>query len=80
MLIALWHCNSTNANISLLNDESPTPSTSHTNTTSLIDLGLCSSNILPDFQWNVFKEFHGNDHLPIVIKLNRQCKTPAVAR
>ena len=88
----LWHCNSTNAkgriierilddhNISLLNDDSPTHYTSHTNTTSIIDLGLCSSDILPDFQWNVLQELHGSDHFPIVIELNTQCKTPTLAR
>ena len=52
---SMLHCNSTNAkgriieklledhNISLLNDDSPTHYTSHTNTTSVIDWGLCYS-------------------------------------
>ena len=63
----MWHCNSTNAkgriiekilqdqNISQLNDYSPTHYTNHTNTTSVIDLGLCSSNILPDFLGECFE-------------------------
>ena len=88
----LWHCNNTNAkgrvveriledfNISLLNDDSPTHFTSFTNTTSIIDLGICSSHIFPEFQWNVLKELHGSDHFPIVLKLTSQQKTSAIPR
>ena len=36
--------------------------------------------IFPDFQWNVLNEFHRSYHFPIVLKLNTQCKTLAVAR
>ena len=41
---------------------------------------LCSSNILPDFQWNFLKELYGSDHFPVILKLNTQCKTPATRR
>ena len=43
-------------------------------------MGLCFSNILSDFKWNVLKEPHKSDHFPISLKLNAQCKTLAVAR
>ena len=67
-------------NISLLNDDSSTHYTSPTNTTSVIDMGLYSSNIVPDFKFYVLKELHGSDRFPKVLKLNLRCKIPAIAR
>ena len=35
---------------------------------SAIDLSICNSGILLDFEWDIIEDLHGSDHFPIIIK------------
>ena len=88
----LWGCSRTNNkgqiiekllnenSICILNDDKPTYYNLHNNATSIIDLGLCSSNVLTDFKWEVLRDLHGSDHFPIIIKLNEPKQVPTIPR
>ena len=88
----LWNSTSTNNrgriierllienNVSILNDDRATYYNLHNNTTSVIDLGLCSSEILMDFHWRVSENLHGSDHFPILLRLNEPRQVPTVPR
>ena len=54
--------------ISLLNDGSSTYSNIHTDYKSAIDLSVCSSELLVDFEWAVNEFLYGSDHFPIHLK------------
>ena len=54
--------------IILMNDKSPTRYDVHHNTSSAIDLSICSSSIALDYNWSVDKNLYGSDHWPIHIK------------
>ena len=56
-------------NISLLNDNNPTHYHIQTNTLSVIDLSICSSDCLLDFDYSVCPYLHGSDHYPVCINL-----------
>ena len=56
--------------IILLNNGSMTYHNIHTNTSSAIDLSICSSNIAVDFDWYVNTYLHGSDHYPIHLKFS----------
>ena len=76
----LWNCTNINNrgqlierlinthNISILNNNSPTYHNIYHNTFTTIDLGLCSSVVYTDFEWEVTKDLHGSDHYPILVK------------
>ena len=51
--------------VSFFNDGSMTFHNIHLNQSSAIDLSLCSSNILLDYNWSVNEYLHGSDHYPI---------------
>ena len=88
----LWHSNYINQkgqiierlinenHISILNDESPTYYNIHHNTTSIIGLGLCSSNTLLDFKWSVSSNLHDSDHYPIFIDLTTPLRLPLLPK
>ncbi|MCL4122680.1 UNVERIFIED_CONTAM: hypothetical protein GTU68_008920, partial [Idotea baltica] len=40
-----------------------------TDTSTCIDLSLCSSDAMLDFSWRVLKDDHGSDHFPVIISL-----------
>ena len=58
-------------NIALLNDSIPTHYSRQYNTTSLIDLSICSIDCLLDFNLEVMPDLQGSDHYPIKIQLNQ---------
>ena len=62
--------------ISLLNYDKPTYFNVQNNSTSVIDLGLCSSNVFVDFSWKPSDDLHGSDHFPIILKLNQPAFCP----
>ena len=70
----------TEHDISLLNDDSPTYYNLHNNSTSIIDLGLCSSNALLDFSWEVSRDLHGSDHFPIFLGINEPNEVESIPR
>ena len=59
----------TDLDISLLNNGSFTHYHVQTNTYSIIDLSLCSSEALLSFHHSVDPSLHGSDHYPIHLKL-----------
>ena len=61
--------------ISLYNDGSMTYHNIHNNTTSAIDLSICSSSILLDFIWSVNEYLCGSDHFPIHLKYIKNTPT-----
>ena len=56
--------------LSLLNDDSPTHFHIQTNTLSIIDLSICSSDCTLDFHFQTIQDLSGSDHYPILIKIN----------
>lgn len=52
----------------LLNDGTRTHFHVQNNTSSAIDLTLCSPDILQDVEWGVHDDLCGSDHYPIIIK------------
>ena len=63
-----------------MNGASPTYYNLHNNATSVIDLGLCSSQVLMDFGWEVSKNLHGSDHFPIFLSLHEPRRVPMIPR
>ena len=57
--------------ISIFNNSSPTHYHIQTNTYSVIDLSICSSDCLLEFEYNIFDSLHGSDHFPIQLTLVR---------
>ena len=54
-------------NVSVLNDDSPTYFNVVHNSTSVIDLGLFSSDSYMDFVWSVSAELFDSDHYPTFV-------------
>ena len=54
--------------ISILNSQYPTHYHVQTGTSSIIDLALCSSDCLLDFNHRVTDDLRGSDHFPILIE------------
>lgn len=69
-----------NNDIILLNDESPTRYDVYHNSTSAIDLSICSANIGLDFRWSVNNHLHGSDHWPIHLKYIHNVPTPSLPK
>ena len=57
-----------NNDVTLLNDGSPTRHDVHHNSSSAIDLTLCSPSLRLDYQWSVDEDCHGSDHYPLHMK------------
>ena len=78
----LWHQNITDNkgklieyllnhyNVSLLNNNSPTHYHIQTDTSSIIDISLCSSDIFPSIEFSVSDTLHDSDHYPIFLTLS----------
>ncbi|KAG7174159.1 RNA-directed DNA polymerase from transposon BS-like 1, partial [Homarus americanus] len=49
-----------------------------TNTTTVIDLSLCSADSLMDFEWRVTDNLKGSDHYPILLSSSEVFPTPRV--
>ena len=58
-----------NNNISLLNIIKPTHYHIQTGSHSIIDLSICSSDCILDFNHQVLDDLHGSDHYPIILNL-----------
>ena len=58
-----------NNNVSVLNISKPTHYHIQTGTQSIIDLSICSSDCILDFNHDVLDDLNGSDHYPIVINL-----------
>lgn len=56
--------------MSIMNDGAPTHYHIQTNSSSIIDLSICSSDCLLDFQYEVLESLHGSDHYPIKLSLS----------
>ena len=54
--------------IILMNDGSPTRFDVVHNSTSAIDITICSSSLRMDYQWSVDENLYGSDHFPIHLK------------
>ena len=66
--------------IILLNDGTPTRYDIFHNTSSAIDLTICSSSLRPDYQWSVDGDLHGSDHWPIHLKHLRNSPSPCLPK
>ena len=66
--------------ISILNDNCPTYFNTYHNSTSIIDLGLCSSTVFADFIWSVTEDLHGSDHFPVLVKLAQPLNVPSLPK
>jgi hypothetical protein len=60
--------------ISVLNDYSPTHFHIQTGSHSSIDLSICSSDCVLDFEFTVLEDLYDSDHFPIFLKVGRQFK------
>ena len=65
-----------NSDIVLLNDGSMTRYDVYHNTSSAIDLTLCSTSLALDYQWSVDKDLHGSDHWPIHLNYVKNIPSP----
>ena len=63
--------------IILMNDGRPTRYDVYHNSSSAIDLSICSSSIALDYSWSVNKNLYGSDHWPIHIKSNYNSPSPS---
>ena len=61
--------------ISILNNESPTHIDPRTKTESVIDLSLCSTSVMLDFNFQVENDLCHSDHFPIILTLQFTCIT-----
>jgi len=59
-----------NPQISLLNDNNPTHYHIQTNSYSVIDLSLCSADILLEFTYSISRSSYSSDHFPIILNIN----------
>ena len=57
-----------NNDLVIMNDGSPTRYDQYHNTSSAIDISLCSSDIRLDYEWSVDGHLYGSDHWPIHLK------------
>ena len=56
--------------ISIINNGSPTHFHIQTNTSTVIDLTMCSSDCIPDFSYSIHDNLNGSDHFPIIITID----------
>ena len=69
-----------NNDIVLMNDGSPTRFDIVHNSTSAIDLTLCSSSLRLDYQWSVNENLFGSDHFPIHLKYVQNIPSPCLPK
>ena len=62
--------------IVLMNDGQPTRYDIFHNSSSAIDLSLCSSSIRLDYNWSVNKDLYGSDHWPIMLHSSHNIPSP----
>ena len=65
-----------NNDIVLLNDKTHTYFNTYKGTSSAIDLSLCSSALIIDFDWEVLDNLYGSDHYPLMLKFNQPIEKP----
>ena len=65
-----------NNDIVLMNDGSPTRFDVYHNSSSAIDLSICSSALRLEYDWSVTKHLRGSDHWPIMLKYARNLPSP----
>ena len=53
--------------LSILNTGEPTHNHVQTDSYSVLDLSICTSNVSIDFMWEVLNDLHGSDHYPVVL-------------
>ena len=66
--------------IVLMNNGSPTRYDVYHNTSSAIDLSICSSELVLDYQWSVDRHLYGSDHWPIHLKLVHNLPSPCLPK
>ena len=64
-LLASWI---EHGDVGLLNTGEPTHFHSQTGSFSSIDLSICSSDCLIDFNWRVCDDLHSSDHFPLILE------------
>ena len=64
----------------IMNDGSPTRYDVFHNTSSAIDLTICSSSLVLDYQWSVDRHLHGSDHFPIHLKYVKNQPSPCLPK
>ena len=69
-----------NNDIVIMNDGSPTRYDVYHNSTSAIDLSICSSAIRLDYLWSVNEDLHGSDHWPITLKSAHNIPSPCLPK
>ena len=69
-----------NNDIILFNDGSPTRHDLFHNTSSAIDLTMCSSSLRADYQWSVDEDLYGSDHWPIHLKYIVNSPSPCLPK
>ena len=62
--------------VGLLNNGQPTHFHIQTGTLSVIDLSVCSNDVVLDFNWEVLEDRHTSDHFPIIIRLAQSPPAP----
>jgi len=80
----MWGCDYTDARgrlfeeifinhpLTVLNDDTPTHYHIQTNSYSIIDLAICSSQIQDQLTYRVTNDLHSSDHFPIEVTINNQ--------
>ena len=69
-----------NNDIVLMNDGSHTRYDIYHNTSSAIDLSICSSAISINYDWVVNNNLYGSDHYPIIIKNTHNTPSPCLPK
>lgn len=64
----------------LMNDGTPTRYDQFHNSTSAIDLSICSPTIRLDFEWSVNRHLHGSDHWPIHLNHIQNSPSPCMPK
>lgn len=67
-------------NLGLLNTGSFTHHHTQTNTSSAIDISLCTADILHKFSWRTHEDLCGSDHYPVLIEEHQRCPVARESR
>ena len=66
--------------LGVLNTGEPTHFHVQTGSSTAIDLSICSSDALLDYNWEVKDDLHGSDHFPIILRSARGLPCPRAPR
>ncbi|MEL7521450.1 MAG: endonuclease/exonuclease/phosphatase family protein, partial [Cyanobacteria bacterium J06553_1] len=66
--------------LGVLNTGEPTHFHIQTGSFTAIDLSICSSDALLDYNWEVKEDLHGSDHFPIILRTARGIPCPRAPR